>query len=796
MDITIEGYEIGERIGRGGMAEVYRARHLRLDRDVAIKVMLRHYSDDPDFAERFMREARIAAQLNHPNIAQIYDVDSSNDHLFIAMELVTGGDLTRTLQQEPSKDAAINIFAQLCDALDYAHQKGYIHRDIKPANILFRDNGSLALSDFGIARAIHSNTHMTMTGTVIGTPSYMSPEQAQGFTLDSRSDLYSVAVIAYQFITGHLPYQADSSISLAIKHVRDPIPTLPGALAPMQDFFNTALAKEPEQRFPNGQTFINAFTQALQNVDTKSYTEFTTLLVADRAEAAKTVMQSAPPRPATPPPMMSSAVTTTASAPITGSGAVTYTQDQSPPKSPAIRYAAVGLIITALALAGWLFLGSTIGPKQLSPAEQARLSQLLSAADKALQEERLISPAGNNAYEHFLGIMALSPEDPVALNGIQQVTQQVLEQGQEHLTQGELSETAELITQMRTLSFDPIAYSELQISLSNAYQQQQQLADQIRTDIEKQLAKGNVDNALDTYQQSNINQFTPEQQIAIKQTLTAASTDLINRTQQAIDSNELSNANQTLDQASSIATLLNDRNTANKVATLQQQIDAKESRLNRNRKFQEYLNAGNNALDNGNLVSPASKNAWHYYNQALRLKPNDAQSLAGIENVKQALHNKATAAINTGNLTLAKTTVAELQSADSNYPQLSQLHRDLQIKERDQKRSQKYAKKVKELFAKAQIYLDRDRANGADKMWAEIKKLDPTNPGLKALGKKIADGYVSLAQREIDAKDWEDVNVWVEKGLKHVPDHQKLLEQRKLAEEKIKAGCNSLFKNC
>lgn len=167
------------------MARVYRARHIRLDRNVALKVMLRRYSRDNSFCERFIREARIAANLNHHNIVQIYDVNRYQDTLFLSMEYVEGGDLTDRLQRPFIDDGGAGVspaevIKPLAIALEYAHEQGYIHRDIKPANILFRDNDSLALSDFGIARAIHSDTHMTQTGMVVGTPSYMSPEQAQG----------------------------------------------------------------------------------------------------------------------------------------------------------------------------------------------------------------------------------------------------------------------------------------------------------------------------------------------------------------------------------------------------------------------------------------------------------------------------------------------------------------------------------------------------------------------------------------------------------------------------------------
>lgn len=253
--INIPEYDILEQIGHGGMADVYRARHKRLDRHVALKILHAHYSEDPSFADRFIREARIAARLNHPNIVQIFDVNRADESLFLAMEYVSGGDLTHNFHPPINQEMLLSLLNQLCSALDFAHQEGYIHRDIKPANILFRENGTLALTDFGIARPIHSKTNITQTGTVIGTPSYMSPEQAQGGELTGASDLYSAAVITYQYVTGELPYQADSSITIAIKHISDPIPTLPDELRPLQSFFDRALAKPPTARFETGAMF-------------------------------------------------------------------------------------------------------------------------------------------------------------------------------------------------------------------------------------------------------------------------------------------------------------------------------------------------------------------------------------------------------------------------------------------------------------------------------------------------------------------------------------------------------------
>ena len=260
-DIEIPGYELYEQLGRGGMATVYRALHLNLDREVAIKVMDRGSSSDDSFSERFIREARISARLIHPHILQIYDVNSHDGHNYIAMEFLGGGDLAGMIRGAMPQRVIYNLMEQMTDALDYASSKGYVHRDIKPSNILLRSADDYVLADFGIAKAADSGTQMTQTGLMVGTPSYMSPEQARGIEVDGRSDLYGMAVLCYEMLTKELPFDADSAVSIAVKHLTADIPTLPENLAAYQPFINKALAKEPDERFQTGREMFAAFSE-------------------------------------------------------------------------------------------------------------------------------------------------------------------------------------------------------------------------------------------------------------------------------------------------------------------------------------------------------------------------------------------------------------------------------------------------------------------------------------------------------------------------------------------------------
>ncbi len=254
----IPGYSIEREIARGGMARVYLAVQKRFGRLVAIKVVSPEFTGDPEFGVRFVREARIIAQLSHPNIVQVHDAGVHEQCYYLVMEYLRGGDLDRRLKRGLHMQAAISVVKDIARGLDSAHAKGFVHRDIKPENILFREDGSAVLSDFGIARMITTDASITRHGTVVGTPQYMSPEQAAGRALDGRSDIYSLGVVFYRMLTGEVPFKAESAIAVGIRHLQDPVPRLPGHLATMQEVVDRFLAKKPELRFQNGAEVIEA----------------------------------------------------------------------------------------------------------------------------------------------------------------------------------------------------------------------------------------------------------------------------------------------------------------------------------------------------------------------------------------------------------------------------------------------------------------------------------------------------------------------------------------------------------
>src|SRR5687767_13632123 len=295
----IGNVRIEKELASGGMGEVYIGTHLRLDRLVIVKVMHSHIEGDPEAQVRFEREAKVIAALRHPNIVQVFDFDVADGHPYIVMEYLRGPSLAAYLRELKGRNEKLqpaqiaHLLSILATALDYAHEQGVIHRDIKPANIILHNKTGLfssdlplsaltepAITDFGLVR-IHTTTQIS-AGKRSGTPAYMSPEQARGLTVDHRSDIYSLGIVLYELISGHVPFEAETNWGIIFKHINERPPPIPGIPPLVQTVINRALAKDPDDRYQIARKLAADYMEAIGMVSEANAVRAGTSLPATR----------------------------------------------------------------------------------------------------------------------------------------------------------------------------------------------------------------------------------------------------------------------------------------------------------------------------------------------------------------------------------------------------------------------------------------------------------------------------------------------------------------------------------
>jgi serine/threonine protein kinase len=352
----IGDYQILNELGSGGMGRVYRVRNVISDRIEAMKVLLPDLVGQQELATRFLREIKLMASLNHPNIAQLRTAFTANNQLVMIMEYVEGSTLADRLEHGPIPvPEALNYVGAVLDALSYAHHQHVIHRDIKPANIMVTPEGAVKLMDFGIARAGDGHS-LTMTGTTLGSLGYMSPEQVQGEATDARSDLYSVGVSLYEMVTGQRPFRADSDFSLMTAHVRElpkpPVELQPGLPPTLNEIILMSISKDPGQRFQSAEAFANA----LSSVSAAASAAKAAALDASEASTAEcAILPSIPANPPKQP--VAARISTDAKPAIVPAPARAGTQPLPSPGGHRGLYMALGaLIVLAVLVVGGIYL--------------------------------------------------------------------------------------------------------------------------------------------------------------------------------------------------------------------------------------------------------------------------------------------------------------------------------------------------------------------------------------------------------------------------------------------------------
>jgi eukaryotic-like serine/threonine-protein kinase len=272
-DLVADRYELEELLGTGGMSTVFRAHDRQLERSVAIKILHEHYADDPEYLERFRREARAVARLSHPNIVTVIDRGSDEDRQFIVFEHIEGENLKELVVRSGrlSVRRALELALGIADGLAFAHDHGLIHRDVKPQNVLLSREGEVKVTDFGIARSLHVEHGVTQTGTVLGTGEYLAPEQASGKQVSPATDVYSLGVVLWELLAGDVPFVGENFVAVALRHVNEPPPPLrgrrPDVTPRLEAAVERALAKDPARRFPSMTAFAKELRACLAEAE-------------------------------------------------------------------------------------------------------------------------------------------------------------------------------------------------------------------------------------------------------------------------------------------------------------------------------------------------------------------------------------------------------------------------------------------------------------------------------------------------------------------------------------------------
>ncbi|TXS96608.1 serine/threonine protein kinase [Parahaliea maris] len=404
MTPQIDGYEMVRQLGHGGMSTVWLAIQTSFPRQVALKIMSDNLASSPTFVERFLREARIVANLEHRGIVHVYDMGKTPDATYLTMEHLPGGDLSRRLAAgEVSPEEGVEIIREIASALAYAHSEQVIHRDIKPANILFRKDGSPVLVDFGIARNLESSTEITTAGTVMGTPLYMSPEQCRGEATDLRSDVYSLGALLFQLLEGELPFRGDNHATLALQHTTAPVPPLSPTNQRFSPVVNKALTKIPKDRFQSAAEFLDCLNSCLAEGNrAPSSRETTGAKTVRRVTPAKVTAEKRPARHRVPVWILGAVAAAAIAA-----GMIVLNQRP-------VTEGEAGRTTGAETIPGS---GEAIPASVTTPIEQERetTTELLRRAKVHVWNNQMFEPAGDNALDLVERVLEQEPEQPDAV---------------------------------------------------------------------------------------------------------------------------------------------------------------------------------------------------------------------------------------------------------------------------------------------------------------------------------------------------------------------------------------------
>jgi hypothetical protein len=771
--IEIRGYRLLRQLGRGGMATVYLAVQESVDREVALKVMSPALLADPNFGERFLREAKIAAKLHHRHVVGIHDVARSGDYHYIAMEYLGGGPILNKDGQPRAVAFALRVIREIATALDYAHKKGFVHRDVKPDNILLRDDGSSALTDFGIARALDPAAKMTQTGAIIGTPHYMSPEQARGRSIDGRADLYSLGIVLYELLVGRVPYQAEDSLAVGIMHISHPVPTLPDALASLQPLLARMLAKQPEDRYQDGASLADAIVRIEQGEYAPVHAGTTPAgsfwrepqlaglfatsgggdtpvapLMHTPTPPSDSAREHVTPRERTEPAIGRLDEIVAA----VGGDAMRAERGHRPAQPTRRRRAPWFAMGTLVVLALVAALAWTYQDRLRALLPRTEFNDTLARAEHALDAGRL-DGTQDSARALFEAARAQDPDNDIARAGLERVGRKLLERADDSIARKDLAAARESLDAARELlgggaAVDSVAQRLVKAESSGA--ETEQLLDSAKAALDAGRVLGD-DGAAAIYKRL----LSDDASNALAQSGLQKSADVLaGEARNAFAANDIETASSRID---AIAGILP---TYSALAELRGQLA--QARANERTAVEETLKRAEDQVHAGHL-SGGDDSALALFRAVLDKDSGNARAKDGLRHVAQAFVLQAKAAIEDGNTDAADKLLSNAAALAADLPELRAARVDLrELHERIAIDAERPALTATDLEHVRQLVADAGRA-------AEAGKL------IVPPGDSAYDKYRAALAIDRDSKDAQD-------GIARLPERAKTLFDQALAE--------------
>ncbi len=733
----IPGYVLREAIGHGGMAIVYAGIARNSGARVAIKVSSGKQAHEPKFQELFLKSAKLHKSLQHPNISAVLDYGCTDSLCYLVSEYLPGGDLNARLQRGIHMQALIKIVKEIGRALDYAHAAGVVHRDIKPENILFRGNGVAVLTDFDIAQEISDQPSKTEHGTVLGTPAYMSPEQASGRTIDGRSDLYSLGVVIHRMLTGDIPYKADTAVSLGIKHLQEPIPRLPDYLQGFQPLIDRALAKRPDQRFQSGEELVQML-DGVQASDSLPVSTIKTQPITTREIMAVSGDLLSTPR----------------------DSARQQKQHQRLKRRRQFRNA-TGVVALIVLFGGggyYSFEQGWINPERL-------LSQLGIGEDPALalawSEVQSLRQDPNQGLAAIVAgyrrVLAMEPDHQAATLEVAGLAADWVQSINDALLQGNLQGAESRLTEANAVFPNDIQWVELNVQLEN-----RQRAERIMISAQALLTSNGMSDlpsataAIQSFDE--VLRLAPDHPVAA-QALKELAVHYAGLATTAAEHGEVTNAINLLERASAAdatLTALDDvRKLISQAATAQSAID-------------DLLQKARTYRAANQLIKPAGENAAELYHRVLATDPDNVFAAQGLDEVTAQITASADQMLAAARLGEVALLVNQAAAAGMSVEVVNEIRRRMDAQ---QSKLETIAANLAQAASLMETgYLTAPSDNNAVAFLREIQQLDPGNEPAQVLLQQCAQRLASVAQEAYQFGLLESAEQYLDLALTITPE--------------------------